>query len=86
MEDSYLRRLYRILNLPTADLAHFKRKQLLDKKRKEKRKLTNYKRFKDWVSKKIRGKELTKSSIDGSFGFKSIQKKSVQFSNARFRD
>ena len=48
--------------------------------------MTSWKRFKNWVNRKYRGEELTKSSIEGNFGFKSIQKKSVQFTNARFRE
>ena len=86
VENSYLRRLYRILNMPTSDLAFSKDKLNKqsggeDKKKKKDQARKGLKKFIDWCRKCCADKEGY-----GHTGFKSIQKKSLHFSNSRFRE
>ena len=46
---------------------------------------SSYQKFRSWLRHKFQHK-LTKSHVLHDYGFKSIQIKSVQFSNSRFRD
>lgn len=73
-ESSMVRRLYRILNMPTGDLANFKDKENIAGKKKEK-----------WYTRCLKkcGRGENEST---QFEAKSIQKKSMYFKNSRFRD
>ena len=77
-ESSFVRRLYRILNMPTGDLANFKDKDNITGKKKEK----CCRRLKQYCLEKCGRGENEQKELEA----KSIQKKSMYFKNSRFRD
>ena len=85
VEHSYLRRMYRILNMPTGDLSHFKDKYSREKQLEKERRAM----MQSWW-KRVKGhcrKLLGDGPVDDAAGgFKSIQKKSLHFQNSRFRE
>lgn len=84
VENSYLRRLHRVLHLPTADLLHYKhssRQRTQDKKDRKKSKLT---RCCTLFCGKLFAR--TEKNKKGKVGYKSLPKKSMHFTNARSRE
>ena len=71
VEHSYLRRLYRILNMPTGDLSHFKDKYNRQKQLERERRamMKSWRRRVKGHCRKLLGKDL---GDDAAGGFKSI--------------
>ena len=95
VENGILRRLYRVLNLPTSDFLHYKDKRLNKegealsvRERRiyelEQRHVGRCGKMINWMKKKIGigRKKMSNSDI----GFKPVQKKCLHFRSARFRE
>lgn len=76
-ENSYLRRLYRVLNVPTGDW-----RSIRDIAAEQEQGCCN--RFRVWMRLKFGLGDGEKS--DGAIGFKPIRQKSLHFESSRFRE
>ena len=83
-ENSYLRRLYRILLMPVGDLQrHDKNINISEKDSDEQNQNAQLTRARKWIKNKIGIRELPRRE---SIGFKQITRKSLNYSNSRYQD